>query len=530
MITPRLIAHLDLKGLHLREGYYRGYFESLHQLGYDAVLIEYEDVFPYRSIRPAIDAEEVWSREFLGTFQALAEEYGIEIIPLQQCFGHLEYVFRWPEYAPFSLPHGPRPRELNIDSAEARGWFLAVVEEMLAAHPRSRFVHLGMDEGLSLAPYAAAVGREPLDLFLSYLEELCQLCAEHDKIPVIWSDMLEDHIAPQNIAKIRAFRDRVVLAHWNYFSTDRPDEVVRFSGRRCHRALADRFAIMRQPIDGSVQWAEDWPQEIAALAAPHQLPSGEFTPFFPAAVWKSLGFRVWGAGGAGITQDRRLLPYYHWRQANLLGWKLAAKRHKLDGLLVTQWGRSNSCAGPNLFPDVVLPLLEMVAREPGEAARFFPEIPWDQQERIFLSIGRCREDWRVEGRLIAEMESLSAQVVTHRYEWRTLILMLKILDWSKSVEDTLHLVDCYGGLGRMMPTGWERDREKLVQLQARAATLQAESEVHLDIRYQGRSLREWYLLTFDQLSERITTGLARIDESIHRAHILLSRTAPEAAR
>lgn len=522
MNTPKLIAHLDLKGIHLRGSCFDDYLADLKGLGYDAVLVEYEDVFPFRSVSVAMDPDEVWSPQFLNSFLASAKQQGIEIIPLQQCFGHLEYVFRWPDTQQFCLPHGTRPRELNIDSQEAKTWFLRLLREVLEAHPESRFIHLGMDEAVTLTPYAKATGKNPMDLFLSYLDELCTLCEQFGKHPVIWSDMLEDHIAPDNIETLRSFCHRVTLAHWNYSSGDELQEIVRFAGWRCSRKLARHPETMKQALHDKVEWTEDWPESIAALATPYQEDSGHFAPFFQAAIWKKLGFSVWGSGGAGITQDRRLLPYYHWREHNIQGWKTVISRYQLDALLPTQWGRSNSCSVPNLFPDVCWPILQTASYLPD--ANFFPEIPLDVQRSLFFQIGKCRENWRIESRLIQEMEQLSTQVHTHAYEWNTLILMLRILHCSKSIEETLHLVvECYGGMGRMPVSGWTQDRETLLLLKQQLNDLQKEAHEHLSQRYRGRAVNEWFGFTFDRQFTLIDQGIAEVDRSMEAAKRLFQR-------
>lgn len=519
MNKPKLIAHLDLKGIHLRNSYYEEYFENLAQLGYDALLVEYEDLFPFRSVSVAIDPEEVWSPEFLQSFLSCAKKHEIEIIPLQQCFGHLEYLFRWSDYARFCLPHGPRPRELNIDSTEAKAWFFTILKEVLEAHPDSSLIHLGMDEATTLLPYSEATGKNPMTLFLNYLEELCSLCEQYGKHPVIWSDMLEDHINPENLETLRSFHNRVTLAHWNYSAGDEPQEVVRFAGWRCSQKLASTPGALQQPLHDKIEWSEEWPETIAALAAPYQSESGHFAPFFQTAIWKSLGFQVWGSGGVGITQDRRLLPYYHWRQHNLHGWKAVIERYQLDALLATQWGRSNSCSVPNLFPDVCWPLLQTASYSPD--INFFPEISPDIQQTLFFQIGKCRENWRIEKHLIPQMEQLTPRVQTHAYEWQTLLLMLRILDCHKSIEETLHLVmECYSGMGRMPVSGWTDYRNTLEQLKSDLNSLQQQAWEHLSQRYEGRAVNEWFGFTFDRQYVLIEQGIAEINRSIQAAEQL----------
>ena len=87
--------HLDLKGVQFKPSYLPQLLEDLAGQGINTVLVEYEDVFPFAGLDIAYDRSVVWSRRTLARFQDAAAANGIEVIPLQQCLGHLEYLFRW---------------------------------------------------------------------------------------------------------------------------------------------------------------------------------------------------------------------------------------------------------------------------------------------------------------------------------------------------------------------------------------------------------------------------------------------------
>lgn len=155
--VPKRIAHVDLKGVQCRPNDILASVERFRALGYDALLVEYEDVFPYATGRLSMDPEEVWTRDFLAEFLAKAEFCGLEIIPLQQCLGHLEYLLRWDAFASLRLPCG-FPSTLNVESREARCLLNTMLSDMIESHPRSRFVHLGMDDekGVSSSTFTSS--------------------------------------------------------------------------------------------------------------------------------------------------------------------------------------------------------------------------------------------------------------------------------------------------------------------------------------------------------------------------------------
>ncbi|MCX5662508.1 MAG: hypothetical protein NTW19_22735 [Planctomycetota bacterium] len=96
---PLIIGvHLDLKGMMFKPSYIPAMLADLAGQGVNALLVEYEDAFPFKSLDIAHDPATAWSRSTHRRFLALAEEHGIEVIPLQQCLGHLEYVLGWDRY------------------------------------------------------------------------------------------------------------------------------------------------------------------------------------------------------------------------------------------------------------------------------------------------------------------------------------------------------------------------------------------------------------------------------------------------
>lgn len=512
-----LVAHLDLKGIQRRPEHYAAYFRDLRHLGYDAVLVEYEDVFPFRSANVCGRPEEAWSAEFHRHFLELARQADLEVIPLQQCLGHLEYAFRHPENRRFSIPAGEL-RDLHLAEPAAREWMKMLLAEMLAAHPASRFVHLGMDEAAGFADHAHAAGQNPLDLFLEYLEELCVVCEHHGKTPLIWSDMLEDHIAPENIARLQALRDRVILVPWNYAAGIRPESVVRFSGFRCSRQWLENpkdAPAGCTPIWDGVEFCEDWAPEIQALTSAHQLSPYLMEPLFQAAVWKRLGFVVWGGAGGSITQDRSVLPYYNWREANIRLWKNTVERHHLDGLIITQWARSNSCTVPNILPDAVWPVLAMAASANHSASPYFPEV--ENLDALVFQMGQCREGWNLEGTILAKMES--AQVSVHAYEWKTIRLLLQVLRIHKDLASLEELVGCYGDIGRLNEVVWQKHADHAGDLRKQLLEIRPHVRAHVEIRYFGQALEEWFhkvfsvpLETLDRLEIIMKKSIVQFDK------------------
>ncbi len=214
MQTPLIGIHLDLKGVVFRHDYVPTLMADLAAQGINCVLVEYEDVFPFRGIDLAYDPETLWTDEMLAEFLAAARANHIEVIPLQQCLGHLEYVFRWKEYAHFVEPDC-YPSTLALGNPEGRALVLTMLEQMIGAHPESAYVHLGLDEAHGLRHAAEKGGASIIELYVDWLQELVAVAERHGKTPIIWSDMLEDHF---DLRIIEPLRGRVILNTWDYQS------------------------------------------------------------------------------------------------------------------------------------------------------------------------------------------------------------------------------------------------------------------------------------------------------------------------
>ena len=178
---PMIGIHLDLKGVMFRPAYIPQLLADLAGQGINTVLVEYEDVFPFNGIDIAYDRRVVWSRKTLSAFQREAVKNGIEVIPLQQCLGHLEYLFRWRTYRRFA-ENRKYPSTLCLSQPAGKKLVQDMLGQVIEAHPESKYVHLGMDEAASLASCPQCRRRgDVLTVFLDYLRELCDVCDEYGR-------------------------------------------------------------------------------------------------------------------------------------------------------------------------------------------------------------------------------------------------------------------------------------------------------------------------------------------------------------
>lgn len=98
-IPPRRIVHFDLKGAPFRPAYFVKLFPLLARMNATGVLIEWEDMFPYTGqLADAINGNAYTADEVRQILQA-AKDAGLDIIPLVQTFGHLEWILKLEQFA-----------------------------------------------------------------------------------------------------------------------------------------------------------------------------------------------------------------------------------------------------------------------------------------------------------------------------------------------------------------------------------------------------------------------------------------------
>lgn len=206
--------HLDLKWQHYRFDRYLGLLDDLAEWGYNAVVLEYENMFPYRSCPTAVHRD-AWTMKQIRQFVERARTRKIQVIPLMQCFGHLEFVLRLPKYR--HLAENPKtPSELCPCKDGAAELVHAMIDEIVQAHPESQYIHIGGDEVWSLGTCPQCkrkVGRLGKSrIYIDFVSPFVERVLAAGKRPILWGDMLLNH--PEALDALS--RD-TVLCDWQYW-------------------------------------------------------------------------------------------------------------------------------------------------------------------------------------------------------------------------------------------------------------------------------------------------------------------------
>ncbi|XP_058263317.1 hexosaminidase D [Hemibagrus wyckioides] len=195
------LVHLDLKGAPPRISYLYELIQLFADLGANGILMEYEDMFPYEGELKILQSKShpPYSREEIIAIQDAAYSKGLEIIPLVQTFGHLEFVLKHNTFSKFrEVSHCLGT--LNPHSKQGLALILEMVNQVMGLHPRSTVLHIGADEvymlgqGEESKEWLSVPGHSIDKLFLSHVTKVAKSIREtYPNLDVImWDDMLRN--------------------------------------------------------------------------------------------------------------------------------------------------------------------------------------------------------------------------------------------------------------------------------------------------------------------------------------------------
>ncbi|NWH82098.1 HEXDC Hexosaminidase, partial [Piaya cayana] len=139
------LVHLDLKGAAPRVSYLEQVFPLLSQLGANGILIEYEDMFPFKEELEILRSPYAYSEEDIERIQQLAELHKLEVVPLVQTFGHVEFILKHEKYQ--HLREVERfPNSFNPHIPDTLALLKSILSQVIEKHRRSTWIHIGADE------------------------------------------------------------------------------------------------------------------------------------------------------------------------------------------------------------------------------------------------------------------------------------------------------------------------------------------------------------------------------------------------
>nr|XP_046232548.1 hexosaminidase D [Scatophagus argus]XP_046232549.1 hexosaminidase D [Scatophagus argus] len=240
------LVHLDLKGAPPRVEYLHKLIELFSELGVNGLLVEYEDMFPYEGELKLLQAttHPAYSHEEVLSVQEFAKSKGIEVIPLVQTFGHMEFVLKHqPMWGLREVPYCVGT--LNPHKEEGVRLVMEMVRQVVKLHPGLSTLHIGADEvyilgeGKESKQWLDSRGRTVEQLFLSHVTKVAKAIKEawpHMTI-IMWDDMMR--AMNQDILKDSGLVGLIQPMLWDYTPNLDVDKTVSLLEKYCSAGMPD---------------------------------------------------------------------------------------------------------------------------------------------------------------------------------------------------------------------------------------------------------------------------------------------------
>ncbi len=205
--------HLDLRIQVMTMAALRNFALQLSKNGINTLVMEWEASYPYKD-QPLIPNRYAYSREEVRSFTSYCKSLGIEVIPLQQSFGHVEYILRNYKYAALREDTKDFSQVCPLETEGNRELFYNLFSDLTSTHS-SRFIHIGGDE-TRLLGHCEKCRKRALEagnsrLYIDHIKMLCDLVIKLGKRPVLWAD-----IAIKYPDAIHLLPKETVFVDWNY--------------------------------------------------------------------------------------------------------------------------------------------------------------------------------------------------------------------------------------------------------------------------------------------------------------------------
>ena len=210
-----------------------------------------------------------YTADELRAMDDYAYEYGIEMIPCIECYGHMGKYLNWSEASAIKDTN-----EVLLAREEKTFEFLDELIGTVSSCYRSKRIHIGMDEAWDMGrgKFLDKHGLvPPLEIFTEYMERLIGITDKYGLTPMMWSDMYFRACSPTNsyydesievppeiAAKIPK---NVELVFWHYGE-----------GHRCNDyMLKKHVALGRKTLfaGGLWSWIGHFPEHNYTMSATH---------------------------------------------------------------------------------------------------------------------------------------------------------------------------------------------------------------------------------------------------------------------
>jgi len=205
--------HLDLRVQVPPLPALRRMAQEAAELGVNTLIVEWEASFPFDR-HAVISGPLAYTPDEVREFLCDCAHWGLDVIPLQQCFGHVEYILRHERYAGLRESESDLCQVCPCHTEEALVVFRDIFQEIGALH-ESPYFHIGGDETYLLGDCPRCQKRVQTEgksgLYVTYFKRLAEEVIRQGRRPLLWIDMLLKY--PEAAAEMPG---ECVFVDWNY--------------------------------------------------------------------------------------------------------------------------------------------------------------------------------------------------------------------------------------------------------------------------------------------------------------------------
>ena len=327
-VIPIRAVHIDCRAQMLQFPRIVEIFDDLAKWGFNAVLFEFENRFPYRAELSQIVSEDALTRSQLRQLKNIARNLGLQIIPLVQFLGHLEYLLHFQPFRKYAEPSSDKPPYSVCPShRKTHNVLRQMATQVLDVFDDIRYFHMGGDEVIlskNCPRCKTRLETEGISEILSkhYLDHAVWLRRQGPD-PIMWGDMLLG-----GTSALDRLRGHVVIMDWDYCSGTSP--------------TADPGMI--QALTGQDGPSpNNWPRQKRDFLEKYVLTQDRkrVKPFPYVKYLQDQGFLVISASAVRSLGDNFCVPLER-HIDNVIGSAKIAHSNKLLGAAISSWALRRS--------------------------------------------------------------------------------------------------------------------------------------------------------------------------------------------
>lgn len=205
--------HLDLRIQVMKPEALKDFAKELAGKGINTLIMEWEGTFPFEK-HPLIPNKYAYTKNEIKEFISFCSGLNIDVIPLQQTLGHMEYILQHYRYKDQRENQNDFSQICPLKTEDNKKLFTELFKELIQLHP-SKYIHVGGDEAYYLG-FCDKCSRKVKDegiskLVADHLKMVCEIVISLGKTPVLWADM-----ATKYPYELSILPNETVFIEWNY--------------------------------------------------------------------------------------------------------------------------------------------------------------------------------------------------------------------------------------------------------------------------------------------------------------------------